>query len=157
MKPEFLNSQEKARILRKLEIFGIKKVPFLLLKSGRDKIRAYSGNFRIEELQDLSEKIFVELIGVYFARFDGDDLRLSLDALHLLKEQITENIIEISSEQFEDYIRGKDIDLNDEQKKLFGDKKGYFVLRFRDDFIGMTKVVNEKFIKNYLPKERRRK
>lgn len=157
MKPEFIFGNEKAEILAKLKKFGIEKIPFLLIKSGSERIRAYSGSMNIQELAKLSENVFVEIIGIYFARYDGEDLRLSVDALHLFKEQITKNIIDITDKQTDDYLKGKDIDIDAEQSKLFGEKRGYFVLRHNNDLLGMAKIVSGKFMKNYLPKERRRK
>jgi len=182
MKPEFITGNQKAEVVSKIKKFGIEKIPFLLIKSGQDKIRAYSGSINADELAKIAEGVFVEIIGLYFARYDGGDLRLSVDALHLLKEQITENIIELTKEQAQDYLKGRDVDLTQEQALLFSDlgnvdlsrisdspenllkkqedflgKKGYFAIKHTQDFLGMAKIVNGKFIKNYLPKERRRK
>jgi NOL1/NOP2/fmu family ribosome biogenesis protein len=157
MKITFVNKMEKEKLIDELGRFGIKEIPFLLIRSSVDRIRAYSGNLDADSLARLAEKVYVETIGLYFARLDGKDLRLSLDALHLLKEQITDNIIELDDEQFEEYIKGRDIELNAGQKDKFADKLGYFVLRYKDDLIGMAKIISGKFIKNYLPKERRRK
>lgn len=156
MKPIFLSKEEKRNIEKELEKFGIKEVPFVLLKFGQDRIRAYSGSLNRDELNRICENTFVELIGLYFAKIDGDELRLSLDALHLLKEQITKRIINLDSEQKEKYLEGKDVDLKEEQKEL-KEEKGYFILKHNEDILGMAKVVNNKFIKNYLPKERRRR
>lgn len=156
MKPIFLSKQEEKKIKEQLKEFGIEKIPFLLLKFGKDRIRAYSGSFDGEELNRISDNVFLELIGLYFGKFDGDELRLSLDALHLLKEQISNRIIEIDEKQKEDYLEGKDIDIKDKQKEEAWNGRGYFVVKYKEDILGMAKIVNG-FIKNYLPKERRRR
>ena len=157
MKPIFLTKQEEKMIKEQLKEFGIEELPFTLLKFGKDRIRAYSGNFDRDELNRISDNIFVELIGVYFAKIDGDEIRLSIDALHLLKEQISKRVIEIDGEQKERYLEGKDIDALEEQKKELGEGRGYFVLKHKEDILGMVKIVEGKIIKNYLPKERRRR
>jgi len=152
MKPEFIN---KSEMIEKLKIYGIEKIPFLLIKSGNEKIRAFSGNLSKDELNQLTNSVFIETIGLYFAKIDGEEIRLSIDALHLLKEQIKNNIIELTSEQAEEYLKGRDVEATSEQLK-FVCKKIYYVLKYKSDILGMTKIVNKQ-IKNYLPKERRRK
>lgn len=155
IKPEFIAQQEKSEILKKLKIYGIEKIPFLLTKSGNEKIRAFSGNLIKEEINKLTQNVFIETIGLYFAKIDGKEIRLSIDALHLLKEQIKNNIIELTQEQAEEYLKGKEPQASEEQKKQTTEKI-YYVLKYNQDILGMSKIVQGQ-IKNYLPKERRRK
>ena len=44
MKIEILNKAKKKKIIQNLEEFGIKKIPELLVRTGRERIRAYSGS-----------------------------------------------------------------------------------------------------------------
>jgi len=155
MKQEILSREEKLEIIKKLEIYGISNIPFLLFKSGNEKIRAFSGNLNKDEINKLAENIFIETIGLYFAKIDGQDVRLSVDACHLLKQQIKNNVIELTQEQAEEYLKGRDIQIEEEQEK-FSEKKIYYILKHKEDILGMSKIVNKQ-IKNYLPKERRRK
>lgn len=155
MKPIYVTKQEKAEILKQLSIYGIKEIPFILIKSGQDKIRAFSGSLAFEELANLLDSVFWETIGIYFAKIDGNDIRLSVDACHLLKEQIKHKIIQLNDEQFENYMKGREPEINNEQEKL-SEEKIYYILKHKDDILGMAKIV-QGVIKNYLPKERRRK
>jgi len=156
MKPEFIIGNEKTGILRKLEIYGISKIPYLLLRFGKDRIRAYSGNLNPNDINKLYDNVYIETIGIYFAKYDGNDIKLSVDAVHLLKEQITENILELTDQQVAEYLMGRDVELNKEQLSQTQDKKIYFILKHNEDFLGMGKV-SQGMLKNYLPKERRRR
>ncbi len=84
----------KREILEKLKIYGITSIPYFLLKSGQEKIRAFSGDINREQISIIQNSVYVETIGIYFAKIDGNEIRLSLDALHLLKNQLKNNIIE---------------------------------------------------------------
>jgi len=148
MNIRFIKSSEKKRILQKLnEQFGIEKLPYLLIESGREKIRAFSGNLLKEEIKLLSRLVNIELIGIYLIKREKDiDLRLSLDAIHLLKDQVKNNIIEINESQLNDWIRGNDLNIQAE--------KGIVIIRHKEDFIGCGKSNSQKIF-NYIPKERR--
>lgn len=144
---QIIRSSEKKKILEQLEKqYSIIKLPYLLLRFGKEKIRAYSGNLSSEELNILDKNLRIEAAGLYFAKQHEDGIRLSLDSLHLLKEQITKNILEINDEQAEQWFRGEDL--------LIKADKSFKVLENRDDFIGCGKSTGEK-ITNFMPKERR--
>src|SRR3989338_2202936 len=97
-----LSSSEKKKILEKLkQEFGIENLPFLLIKFGKERVRAYSGSLSRDELQKLDRETRIESAGIYLLHDYGDEIRLSLDALHLLKNQITKNIVELTEQQAE--------------------------------------------------------
>jgi len=154
---QFIFKSDKEKIIEKLEYYGIKKLPFLLVRSGKEKIRAYSGSLSKEELIDLQEKIGVELIGMYLLHhYEGDEnLRLSFDAISALKDQITKNILDINDSQAEEFLKGKDIILKEEDKEKFkNETRGFKIIRHRSEFIGTGKLTSD-IISNYMPKERR--
>ena len=153
---DFLSSTEKKELLSKLEKYGIEKIPFLLVKSGQEKIRAFSGNLSVDEIREISRSVYVEGIGLYFAKIDGEDIRLTVDSLHLLKDQIKHNTLKLTDEQLEKYLKGQDIEANQKQLEQINNRKIYFILKHDQDILGMTKIVTKQ-IRNYLPKERRRK
>jgi NOL1/NOP2/fmu family ribosome biogenesis protein len=158
MKIDIMDKSKKKKILEQLEYLGVKKSNLLLLKSGKEKIRAFSGSFDVEEIYTLWRLFPVEGLGLYFAKQNIDrsgvkETRLSVDALHLLKDQITENIVYISQEQEKSWFRGKDIDLEEPIKN-----KGFVAVKSKEteDFLGTGKVGQDKrTIFNFLPKERR--
>ena len=148
MKIHFIKSNEKRRIIEELnEQFGISELPYLLIESGKEKIRAFSGHLSKEEIYQIGNIAKIELIGLYLLKKE-EDYRLSIDATHLLKNQINKNIIEINEEQFQQWIRGKDIEIESQ--------KGTLVIKYKEDFIGCGKSNGEKIF-NYVPKDRRLK
>lgn len=149
MNIHFIKSNEKRRIISALqEQFGIEELPYLLIESGKEKIRGFSGHLSKEEIAKISGIAYVEVIGLYLMKEENNELRLGLDASIILSKQIKKNIIEISDKEYESWIRGSDLEI----KK----PKGVYVIKYKNDFIGCGKSNSEKIF-NYVPKDRRLK
>jgi NOL1/NOP2/fmu family ribosome biogenesis protein len=162
MKIQILDKTKKKKIIECVDAFGINKIPELLIKTGIERVRAFSGNLSSEELMSLWRVLPVEGVGLYVAKESVDksgvrEVRLSVDGIHLWKEQIKNNIIQLNVEQEKEWFKGRNIELNEEQKD-FLNFKGLVVVRSFDgmDFIGMGKIGGG-VLYGYLPKERRRK
>jgi NOL1/NOP2/fmu family ribosome biogenesis protein len=150
MNIRLIKTSEKREILSELgEQFGISKLPYLLIETGKDKIRGFSGSINKNDIYEIGKIAPIEIIGIYLFKKE-QDWRLSLDAAHLLKEQITRGIIEIDDAQFDKWLRGNDIDF---EKEI---PKGTLVVKHASDFIGCGKS-NGRVLFNYIPKERRLK
>jgi NOL1/NOP2/fmu family ribosome biogenesis protein len=148
MRTRFIRSSEKKRIEQELNgQFGISKLPFLLLESGKEKIRGFSGHLSKEEIALISHSLNVETVGLYLIKRE-EHLRLSIDAIHLLKNQIDKGVVDINEEETKKWIRGQDIEKKSE--------KGVVLIKTDDYFLGSGKS-NGEIIFNYLPKERRLK
>lgn len=146
MNLKFIKSSEKKKFLQELkEQFGITKLPYLLMESGKEKIRAYSGSLSKEELRELSNALYIEGIGIYLIKKESP-IRLSFDAPHILKDQISKNVLEITEEDYQNWIRGNDLDI---QKP-----RGTYIISYNGDFVGLGKS-NEERIINHVPKDRR--
>jgi len=147
---------EKKKILEKLSYYGITKVPHLLLKFGKEKIRGYSGDLSIDEIAEIDKTCRIELMGLYLFHEYAEEVRLSLDALHTFKDQITKNIIELTDQQAEQWFRGEDLQIEEiEASKNLGSLgKGFKILKHDQDFIGCGKLTDNRIV-NYMPKERR--
>ncbi len=144
---EIINKSGKKRILKSLEEYGIERVDYLLLSSGK-KIRAFSGIISRDELLVILKNINVDSIGLNFASLDNG-VRLSLDAVHLLQDKLNKKIVEIDDRQAEHWFKGMNLSLLKEIED-----KGFIILKNGDDFIGVGKSTG-KTILNFLPKERR--
>ena len=158
MSLSFIFRNDKERLIKKLEYYGIKKLPYLLVYSGREKIRGYSGSLTTDEIIKLNNEIGIELLGLYLFHDYHDNLRLSFDAISALKDQITQNIIEINDIQALEYLKGRDIALTkEEHEKLKASQEtlGFKVIKHKGEFIGTGKLTQEGRIVNYMPKERR--
>jgi len=148
MNLKFIKSGEKKKLLLVLEEqFGIEKLPYLLIETGKNKFRGFSGTMTREEIRELGEIANVEIIGLYLFRKEGQ-IRLSLDGSMMLKEQIGKNVIEINDEQLDEWLHGKNLSIKKES--------GIYVIRTQEthDFLGCG-VSDGKKIINYIPKERR--
>lgn len=146
MNAEFIQSPEKNNLIEELDRqFGITKLPYLLIKTGAVKIRGYSGSLSKDEIMELDKLANIEIIGEYLLKQEGE-LRLSIDAIHLLKEQIKKNIVELDSNQFYYWIRGQHIDLKS--------SPGVKIVKYKDDFISSGKSNGHRLF-NFIPKERR--
>ena len=118
-----------------------------------------------EEIYDIWRLLPIEGIGLYVGkdmvnRNGVKEVRLSLDGMHVWKDQLTEKVVVLTEKQEEDWFYGKDITLNDEQKKKIGEMKGFMTVKSSDgkDFVGNGKLGDEgATLFGFLPKERRRK
>ncbi len=147
MRYKFIKSSEKKEILKELsEQFGISELPYLLIESGKEKIRAFSGSLSKEEIMKIGEIANVEGIGVYFLKKEDTGIRPSFEALSMLKNQITKNILDIDEKQLELWIRGNDLEINI--------APGVYAIRNNGDFFGCGKSNGTRLF-NYVPKERR--
>lgn len=153
----FLYSKEKRDLVKKLEYYGITELPYLIIKSGKEKLRGYSGNLSIEEIQELNNELSLELVGMYLFNDYDENVRLSFDAVQALKHQITKNILELDDKQALEFMKGRDILLSKEEVQKFekdGETKGFKVIKNKGDILGIGKLVEGRIV-NYMPKERR--
>lgn len=151
----FIFRNDKEKLVKNLSYYGIKKLPYLLTRSGKDKIRGYTGSLTTDEITKLNNEVGIELLGMYLFHDYHGDMRLSFDAISALKDQITENIIDIDDKQAEEFLKGRDIALSDADKEKFkSESLGFKIIRNRGEFIGTGKLIADRIV-NYMPKERR--
>ncbi len=147
---KILNKNEKQEIEKKLnQQFGIKEIPGMIIKAGKEKLFLFSGNFDKEQIKKLEKKVFIEKIGIYFAKLVDEQIRLSIEGTQILKTQIKNNILEINKEQTEQWMMGREL-------QIATGKKGFLVMKHNDDFLGCGKASENK-IGNFIPKNRRLK
>jgi NOL1/NOP2/fmu family ribosome biogenesis protein len=144
---EIINSKERKEIIAQLnEQFGINKIPYTIIRFGKDKIRIYSGEISNEELLRLDQNLRIETAGLYFAKQQEDGIRLTLDGIAIFKDQIKKGILELSDEQAKEWLKGNEL--------LIQTERGFRILKNQGEFIGCGKATGEK-IANFMPKERR--
>ena len=147
---KILNKKETQEILNKLnQQFGVEEIPGVLLSKGGERIFLYQGDFGEGEIKKLERTIPIERIGVYFAKVQNSQIRLSIEATQILGEQINKNIFELDDEQAEKWMMGQELDVR-------AGKKDFLIMKYKDDFLGCGKA-SEKKIGNYIPKNRRLK
>jgi len=160
MKIEILDNTKKKNFFNEVSYLGDFKANILLAYSGKETLRAYSGHLSVGEILKIWRSFPIEGLGLYFGkqiidRHGRKEARLGLDALHLMKNQITKNIIEINEEQAAKWFRGNNIEMTPEQKEQYKDVKEFVAVKYKNDFIGTAKLTNQGILLSFLPKERR--
>lgn len=163
MKIKILDKAKKKKFLNEVNDLGLEKIPELLIRSGNEKIRAYTGDLSTEQIMEIWRLFPIEGIGLYVGKEIIDkngirETRLTLDGMHLWQNQLTKKIIELTNEQETEWFKGSEIELNESQINL--DMKGFVSVKSFDgkDFLGVAKIGNQgKSLFGFLPKERRRK
>ncbi|MBT6690284.1 hypothetical protein HN903_03250 [archaeon] len=174
MKIDVLSRGKKKKFIEGLSEFGIKKIPQMLVRSGKERIRAFSGDLDKAAVMDLWHLLPIEGVGLYVGkdminRNGVHEIRLALDGMHVWKSQIESAIsksgvgsselgvrlVQLNGEQEREWFLGRDVELNEEQGKV---GEGFVNVRAGVDFVGVGKVnADGDMLFGFLPKERRRK
>jgi NOL1/NOP2/fmu family ribosome biogenesis protein len=162
MKIDPLNKSKKKKFLSEMSYLGDLKTNALLIKTGKEKVRAYTGGLSTEEIWDFWRVFAVEGIGVYIGKENVDkngvkEVRLSLDGLNFFKDQIVSGVLVLDEGQEEEWFLGKDVEVGGSQVESVED---FVAVKSGEsgDFIGFGKLNKDKtIVYGYLPKERRRK
>lgn len=143
-----LNSKDRKLILKDLNaMFGAESLPEVIYFSFNKKEKVYMATREIFEME--REYLRVNTFGMYFGTIMKDGFRLSLEGLHLMKDQITKNIYELNIEEFETWILGNDLEIENKE-----DKNTYIIMKYEKDLVGMGKLKNQKVI-NYVSRSRK--
>jgi NOL1/NOP2/fmu family ribosome biogenesis protein len=132
-----MSREEIERALKKQ--FGVDRVDLKFKEMGKGRIYAYKCD------GDLKLKIVSQ--GIYFGTLERDGLRLSIEGSFIVGRVAKKNVIEISREDAEKWMRGESIETD-----FSG--KGYVILKYRSYFLGCGKLVGKRII-NFVPKKRR--
>ena len=163
MKIKIMDRAKKKKLIAGLDNMGMKKIPQLLVKSGSERVRAYSGDLSTEQIMEIWRLLPIEGVGLYVAkdmihRNGAHEIRLSLDGMHLWKEQLTKRVFTLTKEQEIVWFRGDNVELNEDQIGKISDGFVNVKSSSGDDLVGMGKIGSEgKTLYGFLPKERRRK
>ena len=134
------------------EVRSVLEAQVLQLQDENSKIAEdveyYSNTDNLEkELEKLSRITHIEGIGLYIARQENDEIRLSIEGSQLLSSQITKNIFELNELQLKQWMQGADLQIQNQER-------GIFIISYNNDFLGSGKLSEQK-ISNFIPKGRR--
>ena len=148
MNMKFLASRDKKKLLEQLQKqFGIDELPFLLLETGNEKIRGFSGSMSRDEIYALSEMANIELLGLYLFKEEHGGLRVGFDGSMVLRGMATKNFIEIESEDVEKWLNGMNLGIKR--------PNGIYIIKSKEgDYLGCAASDGTQLI-NFVPKERR--
>ena len=141
MKIQILDKTKKKKFIEGISNFGVSKISELLIRTGSERVRAYSGNLSTDEIMGIWRILPIEGVGLYVGkdlidRHGVREIRLSVDGLHTWQNQITKDIFVLSESQEEEWFKGKNIELD----KI--EKEGFVAVKSNDekDFVGMGKI-----------------
>jgi NOL1/NOP2/fmu family ribosome biogenesis protein len=152
MNMDILTAGEKKKIVEDLnKNYGFEELPLLLVRTGKGKLRAFSGSLSMQEIKQLGLNARIETIGLYAFREEKEGYRISHDSVALFKNLVKKNIVEVNDELAEKWLQGKDI-----ESKEFVGMNTFVLIKNKDDLIGCGIVKHgEGRIINFVPKERR--
>ncbi|MBS3108069.1 hypothetical protein J4468_04095 [Candidatus Woesearchaeota archaeon] len=139
-----LDSRETKKILTQIEEhFGIKEkfTDYAMLMDPKDKVYLVSKSF----IKISSERLKINNIGVYFGRYESNQLRLSIEGTQWIKPK--KNVLILDEKQISDWMKGFDIDIDNAHQ-------GILAIKHNKDFYGCGKAGNGRLF-NFVSKNRR--
>jgi len=147
---KIFTSKEKEKLVEQLsKQFGIKKVDGIISMRGRERLFLFQGILNEKQIHEIESTIPIERVGIYFGKDINGQIRLSIEGVHILKNQITKNIFELNEEQLDLWMKGNELNIK-------SGKNGFLIMKYKDNFLGTGKASEEK-ITNFIPKNRRLK
>ena len=147
---KILNLNQKREIVNKLKKqFGVKDVNGIFVQRAVERLFLFQGDFLPKQIYNLERTVPIERVGIYFGKIQNEKVRLSIEGVHILKNQITKNIFELDEKQAELWMKGNELEIQT-------GKNDFLIMKYKDNFLGCGKA-SELKIGNYVPKSRRLK
>ena len=115
-------------------------------------VQTKNGKIKILNKQVLSlnlEGLRVENVGLYFARWDGKEVRLSIEGSQIVGKKAKKNVLELSEDEAMEWMRGKNLEVGERSVE-----EGFVILKHKDDFLGCGRYKNGRIL-SFVPKWRR--
>ena len=145
----FLNKKQIKEIISILDKqWGLeeKEFDYAFLMNDKNKIYVISKDITTVDFDALR----IDSMGIYFAEYKNNEIRLSIEGSQIIGKVATKNIIEISDGLTKLWVRGYDIEVKD-----YDDKESAFVIVMNNgDFYGCGRLKDGKIL-NHVPKSRR--
>ncbi len=150
---EIIPKRETKGMLEKLEKqFGIKDIPGILMRKGKERIFLFNGEISEDEIENIDAVVEIERTGIYIGKIfePTGEIRLSIEGTQIFQSQIVKNILELdSNEDYEKWMNGQELNI----KTNF---RGIIAIKYNGEFLGCGKASENK-IGNFIPKNRRLK
>jgi len=141
MKP--LNSKEVKAVIKKInDQFDIEaELNYYFFMNNKNRLYIVNKEY-------FNENMNVKHIGMYFAEYKNDEIRLSIEGAQLIYNfEPKKNVFEITD--IENWLKGNDLEIEHEDTT-------FMIIKYKDDVLGSGKIKNNKLL-NYIPKIRRLK
>lgn len=144
MNLKILNSKEKKNIINILkEQYGFEgKLDYVFLMNKKNKIYVVTSEISGIDIDQLK----INSLGIYFGELYKGSVRLSIEGSQIVGKYASKNVLEISDDELQDWIKGLDIQCTKEFL-------GFVVVKNKNDFYSCGKTKEGKLL-NYLPKVR---
>lgn len=143
-----INSKEKKEIVGMLFsqfAYDSKLEEFTLFTNAKDKIHVVLAD-TVDAIED--QEFRIDSLGMYFGeKVNEKEFRLTIEGSNLIGKKCSKNIVEISDDELEKWMRGEDLTSDSEDN-------AFVIIKHKQDFLGCGKL-KEKVIKNFIPKSRR--
>jgi len=149
-----LNSKEKKVLLQRLQAqYGYEEeFPYDVLLN-ENKMKYYL--IKPEVLDFPIENYRIETIGLYFGQLMPEEVvRFTVDGSQIIGPYATKQVYELTDEQFHEWIRGRDLEVET-------DLESWIIIKHGEDYVGSGKIVHKSeageektLIHNYVPKTR---
>ena len=153
MKPEIiiLNSKDRKLLRKSLnEQFGVEELPDKVFFCLNKKEKVYIAN---RQVFDIDHDTFrVNAFGNYFGTIMPDGFRLSLEGAQFIGNLATKNILELTQEERDAWIKGEELIKEVETE----DDSSYVLIKFENHFYSTGKIKNGR-VMNYVSKSRKLK
>lgn len=148
MKFEVLSRKQKKEIEKELEkIYGLKlEFPYTLLKTGKNKIRIFTGEITKKELNFLASLLRIESVGLPFLNLEKG-YRIAFDAATIFGKK-AKSFVSLNRSQAKEWIEGKTI------KVEWAKEEKFVFVKYEEDILGIGKLSKGQLL-NFVPKERR--
>ncbi|MBI4150030.1 hypothetical protein HY488_01355, partial [Candidatus Woesearchaeota archaeon] len=121
-----------------------KKLDYVYLLSRKNNL--YFMNRDLEQLDMTNLRI--SSIGLYIGELLHEkELRLSIEGSQIIGSHATKNVIEVDKEQMRLWLKGHDLDVQQESN-------AFVIIKHDADFLGCGKLKDKKIL-NFVPKTRR--
>ncbi len=148
-----LNTRERSDIADAVKAqWGIPDVPSVLLLNNRNDVFTISPDIQSVTLQNLH----INSLGLYIGEWREGNLRLSMEGSHLLGPLAKKNLIDLTKDQTESWLKGDPLLLER------GSAEGFQLVAYphpitgKRDFLGCGRY-RESTLINFVPKARRAK
>lgn len=145
MKAKPLNTRNIKKVKDILyEQYGFSEdLPYIFFLTESDKLYIVSEDFKKVGI----EQNFVNSMGLYFAKYEKEGIRPSIEGSQIIGKFSNKNIIDLTEEQYKEWMRGEDVYIE-------GDFGRFPLMKYKDDFMG-SGIFKENKVLNHIPKTRR--
>jgi NOL1/NOP2/fmu family ribosome biogenesis protein len=146
MKMRVLNSKEVKKVVQSIESqYSINnlRLGFAFIEGVDDRLFVIDKKLAEIDMGMLR----INSLGMYFGTHESDKVRLSIEGSQVIGPMAKKNVVDLSKNQVDDWIRGSDVEVGCEGNDIV-------LVKHNNDFFGSGKLSRGRIL-NFIPKSRR--